>query len=77
MFNVMKASNAGERRFEMKLSDRDEFVPEASLLEAIQGFSAATDIVFEYLEGWAFTKDHPEEVAAFLRRHGSQRSQDA
>ncbi len=31
-------------------------------LEAIGGFKAVTDILFEYVHGWAYTKDNPEVV---------------
>jgi len=47
---------------EWALTASDWHLPEESFVEAVDCFSAATDIFLEYLEGWVFTKSNPELV---------------
>lgn len=67
IFNTMQASGE-EYKFTLKITDRDEFVPDALYIEAIKAFKATTDVLFEYIYGWAYTKDRPKESAKELRR---------
>lgn len=42
----------------------DDDIPDEYLIEAIEAFIATTNILFEYIEGWIFTKDNPGELKA-------------
>lgn len=57
VFNSMTAKEG--YKFNIKISTIDEFVPEATYLEAIHAFLEITGVLFRYLEGWAITKDGP------------------
>lgn len=46
-----------------------EDVPQSLWLEMADGFLAATDAQFEFVEGWAFTKANPELVRAVRAKH--------
>jgi hypothetical protein len=78
-FNAMQASGE-DHKFTLKITDRDEFVPDALYIEAIEAFKATTDILFEYVYGWAYTKDNPEKAARELRERlqeeGKSETQD-
>jgi len=65
-FNAMKATG-GDGKLTLKITDKDEFVPEDLYLEAIDAFLATTDALFEYVSGWVYTKNNPEKAAAELR----------
>jgi hypothetical protein len=77
IFNALAVAEGKERSLNMKISDRDEFLSDETYLQAIEAFGAATDVVFEYLEGWAYTKANPQEVAAILRKRKGNAKQDA
>jgi len=49
-----------QAKFSAKISLNDEFVPDDIYSEAIDAFKAATNILFKYIHGWAYTKDNPE-----------------
>lgn len=61
MFNCMSASPE-ELSSQMKVSDRDAYVTEDLRLEAIRAFEAVTRLLFEFAFGWAYTKEHAEEI---------------
>lgn len=65
-FNAMKATG-GDGKLIFKITDKDEFVTEELYLEAIDSFLATTDVLFEYVSSWIYTKNNPEKVAAELR----------
>lgn len=67
IFNAMQASGE-DYVLTLKITDRDEFIPNALYVEAIEAFKATTDILFGYVYGWAYTKDHPKEAAEELRK---------
>lgn len=48
--------------FNMKISDSDSFVSEKYYYEAIHAYLKTTEIVYELLEGWAFTKGNPVQA---------------
>lgn len=55
-------SAAADGAFSMPIgSDPDRF-PTGLWVEMIEGFIAATDALFRYLEGWSFTKANPHLV---------------
>jgi hypothetical protein len=64
--NAMKMPGE-DGKFTMKVTDKDEFVPDEIYIEAIEAFKAITDIFFEYVSGWAYTKDNPIKAAKELR----------
>lgn len=51
----------------LRVAADDENVPEELWLELIDGFRAATDVLFEYLYGWAYAKANPD-VAKSMRK---------
>ena len=56
-----------DKEIEWTLTANDWHMPEQSFVEAVDCFSAATDIFLEYLEGWVFTKSNPELVKKLRR----------
>jgi len=52
-----------DRTFAMLISETDSAVPDALWLEMIDGFVAATEAQFDFLDGWVFTKENPQLVA--------------
>jgi len=75
MFNAMQASGE-DYKLTLKITDRDAFVPDTLYIEAIGAFKAITDILFEYVYGWAYTKDNPEEAVRQLKRRLQAESND-
>ncbi|MFA4907552.1 MAG: hypothetical protein WC602_04755 [archaeon] len=59
VFNVLRTSGE-DHKFNLRITDREEFIPDALYIEAIDAFKATTDILFRYIYGWAYTKDNPE-----------------
>jgi hypothetical protein len=64
-FHSMRAEGK-EATFTLKISDEDAFISEDVYVEAISAFHAATEAVFELVEGWIFTKENPEIAAKEL-----------
>jgi hypothetical protein len=54
----------------LRVSEADEEFPEELWLEMAAGFLACTDALFEYLKGWAFTKENPDVVRQFAEQRG-------
>ena len=52
----------GKAKMTSKISRGDTFVPDDVYKEAILSFKSATDVFFQYIHGWAYTKDNPEIV---------------
>lgn len=52
----------------LRVSDTDEEFPEELWIEMAAGFLACTDALFEYLKGWAFTKENPDVVRKFAEQ---------
>jgi len=50
----------GQFEMETSLGEPDAFVTDTLRLEAIAAFDAATDLLFDYVKGWIFTKSHPD-----------------
>ncbi len=42
-----------------KIAEGDEFLKDRTYKEAIFAFKEATDLLFSYVHGWAYTKRHP------------------
>ena len=55
-------------KFGVKIGPRDTDLPEEFYLEAIVAFHESSGILAKYVNGWVFTKDNPERVAA-MRKH--------
>ena len=47
----------------MRISAVDEHFSDELWIEMADAFIASTDVLFEYLNGWVFTKQNPELVA--------------
>lgn len=45
------------------IGKNDQNIPDELWIEMATGFIACTDVLFEYLKGWQFTKQNPEMVA--------------
>ncbi|MBO6701111.1 MAG: hypothetical protein JJ921_02145 [Pseudomonadales bacterium] len=60
-------------RFQVKVSDIDQDLPEDLYVEIIQAFAESIHILLKYVDGWIDTKNNPEEVAkikeAILAQH--------
>jgi hypothetical protein len=52
-----------KRTFVIKISETDDHVSQESFLEAIEAFCAATKLFHYYVEGWIYSKPHPEVMA--------------
>jgi hypothetical protein len=61
--HIFNAHRAGkdEGIIEGKIAEGDSYVKEDLYLEAIAAFKAITDILFDYVYGWAYTKAHPPD----------------
>lgn len=60
MYNAIVPED--EEGLRMKITDKDEFVPDDLYLEAVNAFAAVTKVLLKYVYGWAYTKDNPEIV---------------
>jgi len=60
IFNSLKLTDMEERRFVMKISDRDEFAPESAFLEAVDAFTKATKLALELASAWAVQRNKPK-----------------
>ena len=58
IFNAHRPGDE-EGTLEGKIAEGDSFVTDELYLEAIAAFKAITDILFEYVCGWGYTKRHP------------------
>jgi len=65
-YNAIQAEE--HHHLNMKITDEDAYIPDGVYIEAIEAFKAATDLLFEYIYGWGFTKDNPEDAAKELAR---------
>ncbi len=67
--HFLNAMEPGKEDYDLKLkiTDKDAFLNENIYLDAISGFQRSTDILFDYVEGWIFTKDNPEKAAKYLQ----------
>lgn len=54
----------------LRVSESDEEFPEELWIEMAAGFLACTDALFDYLKGWAFTKENPDVVRQFTEQRG-------
>lgn len=55
--------NNKEDSFGLRVSATDEHFLDGDWIEMTDAFLACTDVLFEYLKGWIFTKQNPELVA--------------
>lgn len=67
VFGTITKIEEQAKEVEWALTANDCHMPEESFIEAVDCFSAATDIFLEYLEGWVFTKSNPELVEKLRR----------
>jgi len=75
VFNILRTSGE-DHKFKLRITDSDEFIPDELYIEAIDAFKATTDILFEYVYGWAYTKDNPQEAAKELRMRLQSKGKD-
>ncbi len=60
IFNSLKLTDNKERRFVMKISDRDEFAPKSAYLEAVDVFTRATKLALHLASAWADQRNKPK-----------------
>jgi hypothetical protein len=65
----------GNYDIRLKITDKDEFLNDNIYLDAISGFQRSTDILFDYVYSWAYTKDNPEKAAQYSRQENSSGKQ--
>lgn len=68
IFSSMKPGDT-EDTFHSTVSLGDAYFPDTTYLEACKAFQAATDVFFQYIEGWIITRDNPQLMAE-LRAKG-------
>ena len=56
----------------VKIGPRDVDLPDKVYLEAIDAFHESSRILAKYVDGWVFTKDNPEKVAAIREQLENQ-----
>ncbi len=61
IFNSIKARSE-EFTLDIKITDKDEFVTDDVYIEAINDFRRSTDVLFEFVYAWAYTKEYPEKA---------------
>ena len=59
--NAMSVSNE-TGILNMKITDIDAFVTENDYKEAVISFRKATDLVFDHVKGWVYTKNNPGKM---------------
>lgn len=60
IFNAVKTQDENERGILMKISERDEFVPETTYQEALAVFTRVTKLVLNITEAWATRRLKPK-----------------
>jgi hypothetical protein len=60
IFNSLKITDAEQRQILLKISDRDEFVPESGYLEAVDVFTKTTRLALELASAWADQRNKPK-----------------
>jgi hypothetical protein len=68
LLSAFTISDADKGSFEVKVSPIDKPLSDDVYIEAIEAFSAATQVFMRYLHGWGFTKHNPDVVAANRER---------
>jgi hypothetical protein len=68
IFNAMQAGNK-DFDLELKITDKDAFVTNDVYLGAIFDFQRSSDVLFEYIYSWAYTKEYPEKAAEQIQKH--------
>ena len=48
-------------KLKMKITDQDAFVTEENYKEAVISFRKATDVVFDCVRGWIYSKNNPKK----------------
>lgn len=69
IFTVLRPTTK-ERSLSMCVSPMDEDIPVQLWVEVADGFLAATDVLFEYLTGWAMTKENPNLARQAREKRG-------
>ena len=75
--HILNAIEPGEKEYtlNLKITDVDAFITDEIYFGAVLDFQRSTDILFDYVYGWAYTKDNPEKVAQYLRQKNSSGKQ--
>jgi hypothetical protein len=60
IFNAIQASDK-EYSLNLKITDKDVYISDEVYLGAIYAFRRSTDALFDYVQGWIYTKENPEE----------------
>ena len=60
-WNAMSVTNE-TGKFKMKITDVDAFVTENDYKEAVISLRKATDLVFDHVKGWIYSKNNPRKM---------------
>ena len=74
IFNSMKARSE-EFTLDIKITDRDAFVTDDVYLRAIYDFQRATDVLFDFVYAWAYTKAYPDKAAELYQKQLESKKQ--
>jgi hypothetical protein len=61
IFHTVREAKDG-RAVSFRVGAADADLPDETYIEAIMAFTAATDVLVEYIRGWIYVKDNPEEL---------------
>jgi len=70
--NAVRMASGEENVLEFSISLGDKHIPDDLYVELMEAFIATTDVFFEYIDGWIYTKNNPEEVAEKKRLRDKQ-----
>lgn len=68
LLSTLSSVDTDNRKFTAKISSMDKDLPDEIYIEALDAFTATTDIILEYVHGWVLTKANPELVAEYQDR---------
>ncbi len=76
--HILNAMQSAEKEYpsNLKVTDVDAFITENIYLGAILDFQRSTDVLFDHVYGWAYTKDDPEKAAEYLRKQSITKEQE-
>lgn len=67
--NAVRKVSGEDSGLEFSIALGDKHIPDDLYIELIEAFLATTDALFEYVDGWIYTKDNPQEIAKKKRLH--------
>jgi hypothetical protein len=71
IFATIQGVDNESRTIDFMISDHDVIVSEELYVEALDAFTAATELLLRHVEGWAYSKNNPDRL-----RHADEGSGD-